>query len=167
MKNQFRMGPGGMTWLLFTALALLGLIAPARAGQSQLEAALKLFALLLFGVSIYLLPALIAENRLHRQRIPIYLLNLLLGWTFIGWVAGLVWSTTTDIEKIEPWPQAPTPSTPTLHQVEPQPKPARIFRFAEGVSFERVVIVFTIGFVGFLICAGILIFLVVTDPALK
>jgi hypothetical protein len=47
-----------------------------------------------FGVAIlvYLLPAFIAEERKHQHRIPTFLLNLLMGWTFVGWVVSLVWA---------------------------------------------------------------------------
>ena len=48
------------------------------------------FALLTF----YFLPTLIALGRGHHQRTTIFLLNLLLGWTFFGWVGALVWAET-------------------------------------------------------------------------
>jgi len=40
----------------------------------------------------YFLPTWIASYRDHPNRTSIYLLNLLLGWTFLGWVACLIWS---------------------------------------------------------------------------
>lgn len=40
----------------------------------------------------YFLPAFIAMCRGHRNALSIFALNLLLGWTFIGWVISLVWS---------------------------------------------------------------------------
>jgi len=43
----------------------------------------------------YFLPTLIAVLREHHNRLPIFLLNFFLGWTFIGWVASLVWSFTS------------------------------------------------------------------------
>ena len=46
--------------------------------------------LLLIGA--YMIPTVIAGVRNHHQTVPIALLNVLLGWTFIGWVAALVWS---------------------------------------------------------------------------
>jgi hypothetical protein len=49
---------------------------------------------LVTGVSIlvYLLPAIIAEKRKHHYRTAILWLNLLAGWTAIGWIAALVWA---------------------------------------------------------------------------
>ena len=42
--------------------------------------------------AVYFLPALIAFSRQHKNKIAIFLLNLLLGWTVLGWVGSLVWS---------------------------------------------------------------------------
>jgi len=46
------------------------------------------------GIAIYFLPALIALHRGHHQILAIFLLNLFLGWSFLGWIASLVWSAT-------------------------------------------------------------------------
>lgn len=51
--------------------------------------------LLAFLLGLYFLPALIALSRNHRQVGPIIVLDLLLGWTLIGWVGALIWSMTT------------------------------------------------------------------------
>jgi hypothetical protein len=42
--------------------------------------------------AVYFLPSLIAFSRQHKNKIAIFLLNLLLGWTVLGWVGSLVWS---------------------------------------------------------------------------
>ena len=42
----------------------------------------------------YFLPALIAFLRQHKNKLAIFLLNLLLGWTILGWLGSLVWSVT-------------------------------------------------------------------------
>lgn len=52
-----------------------------------------LFWLLLIGLA-YFLPTVVAAMRRHHQGGAIFLLNLLLGWTFLGWVIALVWSAT-------------------------------------------------------------------------
>jgi hypothetical protein len=44
------------------------------------------------GIFLYLLPAWIAWSRKHHQKGPIILVNVLLGWTIIGWLWALVWS---------------------------------------------------------------------------
>lgn len=50
---------------------------------------------------IYFFPAFAASSRRHRNRAAIFMLNLLLGWTFIGWVAALVWAYTNPRDVIE------------------------------------------------------------------
>jgi hypothetical protein len=54
---------------------------------------------LLFGAFVvtfylYFTPGIIAWLRNHHNQGAIAILNLLLGWTFLGWVAALVWSLT-------------------------------------------------------------------------
>lgn len=49
-------------------------------------------ALLAVAFFVYFLPAFIAWRRDHPSGPAIVLLNLFLGWTFLGWVAALVWS---------------------------------------------------------------------------
>jgi hypothetical protein len=41
---------------------------------------------------LYLLPTLVASRRGHPNAGPIAALNLLLGWTGVGWIAALIWS---------------------------------------------------------------------------
>lgn len=45
-------------------------------------------------VLVGFLPSIIAFARRHHNRIAILVLNVLLGWTLIGWVLALVWSLT-------------------------------------------------------------------------
>ena len=53
---------------------------------------LSYLALLLVIVALYFLPTIIASIRGKRNGCAIFVLNLLLGWTFVGWVIALVWS---------------------------------------------------------------------------
>lgn len=48
----------------------------------------------LFGA--YFLPTIIAFKRGKRNRGAILALNLLLGWTVLGWVISLVWALSVD-----------------------------------------------------------------------
>ena len=43
-------------------------------------------------LGIYFLPDWIAQSRGHPNRGSIFVLNLFLGWTFLGWVAALIWA---------------------------------------------------------------------------
>ena len=52
---------------------------------------LELFLVVLI-FAFYFLPTLIAFLRQHKNKLAIFLLNLLLGWTVLGWVVSLVWS---------------------------------------------------------------------------
>lgn len=42
----------------------------------------------------YFLPSFIAALRDHHQQWAIFMLNLLLGWSLLGWVAALIWACT-------------------------------------------------------------------------
>ena len=46
----------------------------------------------LVGLFLYFLPFLNALFQRRTNTSAIFLLNLFLGWTFIGWVVALVWS---------------------------------------------------------------------------
>ena len=48
-----------------------------------------ILAILIFG---YFLPILVALLRGHRKLGGIFLLNLLAGWSGLGWVAAFIWS---------------------------------------------------------------------------
>lgn len=49
---------------------------------------------LIGAIGLYFLPWIWAEKIGHPQSAAIGALNLLLGWTFIGWVVALVWALT-------------------------------------------------------------------------
>ena len=46
------------------------------------------------AVALYFLPGFVAERRKHPQRLAITVLNLLGGWTAVGWLVALVWACT-------------------------------------------------------------------------
>lgn len=47
-------------------------------------------------VGMYLLPTIVAIFSKHKNTVAVFFLNLLLGWTFIGWVVALVWAAKKD-----------------------------------------------------------------------
>ena len=59
--------------------------------QSGLGGILFLFFVLAL-IGLYFLPRIIALARGKRNGRAIFVLNLLLGWSFVGWVIALVWS---------------------------------------------------------------------------
>lgn len=83
---------GYVVWGSLTFLALVAFFLSV-SGQSM---AWLLFVVIF--IAIYMLPTIIAHNRHHRQRSAITALNIFVGWTFLGWVAALVWSFTADTE---------------------------------------------------------------------
>lgn len=50
---------------------------------------------------LYLIPSVIAYRRWHRNFKPIFVLNIFLGWTFLGWLVCLVWSLSSNTQSKE------------------------------------------------------------------
>lgn len=46
----------------------------------------------ILSLALYAAPSAIAIFRNHPQIGPIMIINLLLGWTFVGWVVAMAWS---------------------------------------------------------------------------
>jgi hypothetical protein len=58
--------------------------------------ALFFFPFFGFGFALYFLPSILALARNKRDTGSIFVLNLLLGWTAVGWVVALVWALKVD-----------------------------------------------------------------------
>lgn len=56
--------------------------------------------MLAIAVYLYFIPALVASKKKRQDAMAIFVLNLFLGWTFIGWVVALVWAAKTDGVKV-------------------------------------------------------------------
>ncbi len=50
--------------------------------------------LVLLGIFLYFIPAIVGAGK--KNAASIFLLNLFLGWTLIGWVVALVWASTKE-----------------------------------------------------------------------
>jgi hypothetical protein len=61
---------------------------------------LLLLLLLVIPFVIYFLPSIVAIRRRHRQQLAIAMLNLLGGWTLLGWIVAMVWACTDDVETV-------------------------------------------------------------------
>ena len=53
--------------------------------------------LLIFATLMYFLPSIIAHRK--RDFAGIFMVNLLFGWTVVGWVIALVWACVADVRQ--------------------------------------------------------------------
>ena len=81
-----------MAILLFVLLVFIGALGEVISNGSGFG--LVLAIILLVCSAIYFLPTYIANEKLHKQTNLIFLVNLFFGFTFIGWVAALIWALT-------------------------------------------------------------------------
>ena len=58
----------------------------------HLGSALVAFLFSVAGIALYFLPTVIGALRRAKGLVGIVLVNIFLGWTFVGWVIALVWS---------------------------------------------------------------------------
>jgi hypothetical protein len=49
------------------------------------------------GLVLYFLPSIVALARNKRDLLAIFLLNMFLGWSVIGWIVALVWAAKNDV----------------------------------------------------------------------
>ncbi|MET4106006.1 superinfection immunity protein [Hymenobacter sp. UYP22] len=56
---------------------------------------------------IYFLPSIIGRKK--RQAMSIFALNLLLGWTVLGWIGALIWAMSSDTPQVVVKPVVHTP----------------------------------------------------------
>lgn len=47
-------------------------------------------------IGLYFLPSITASTRKHSNKNAIFVLNILMGWTVIGWVMAMVWAFTAN-----------------------------------------------------------------------
>jgi hypothetical protein len=55
---------------------------------------MELAIFFIIALTLYFIPTMVANGRQHHNAGAIFALNVFLGWTFIGWVASLVWALT-------------------------------------------------------------------------
>ena len=59
-----------------------------------------LFPFGLIGTALYFLPIIAGVIRRKKNMLGIVLLNILAGWTLIGWIIALIWSLVPDKEQV-------------------------------------------------------------------
>lgn len=52
--------------------------------------------IILAGLTIYFIPTITAYAQEKRNKGPVFVINLFLGWTFIGWIAALIMAVSKD-----------------------------------------------------------------------
>jgi hypothetical protein len=79
---------------------------------------MQILGLLLLAIALaaYLLPTIVAALENKRKTGPIFLLNIFLGWTVVGWIGALVWAVADE--------RAPPPSLPPAPAEFPPAAPA-------------------------------------------
>jgi hypothetical protein len=87
----------------------------------MLEVTIVMFIVLL-ALFAYFLPTVIAEARGHQNSGMIFLANLLLGWTILGWIAALVWAATA-AQPRRPRRRGRNALDHCFGEVAPEPKP--------------------------------------------
>ncbi|MBB3941721.1 hypothetical protein GGR39_003402 [Novosphingobium fluoreni] len=71
-------------------------VAPPATSTTETDPTTLIKAGIAAAAILYFVPTLIAFMRRKRNARAIFALNLFLGWSFLGWVAALVWSLLTD-----------------------------------------------------------------------
>ena len=76
------------------------------------------------AIALYFFPTICAFNE-HPKTTPIFALNLLAGWTFIGWVAAFVWAlsrpTPVEFARASGIPEAPYRAPPAPEEMKECP----------------------------------------------
>lgn len=69
-------------------------LTPAQRERRDMNASAKMMAcpFAIFMIAGYFVPTVIAFWRKHPQVVAIAVLNVFLGWTFLGWLGSLVWA---------------------------------------------------------------------------
>ena len=75
--------------ILLVASIILALFMVFGSDETRLKA--LVFYGIIVGPILYFIPSLVAGGG-HRNFMAISMLNLLLGWTLLGWVGALVWA---------------------------------------------------------------------------
>lgn len=113
-----------------------------------MEAAVQL----LFMIGLYLLPSIVAEVRKAPNKGSIIVINVLLGWTIVGWVVALAMAARDVPPRPQPTPfaqppqpgqfaQPPQPTQfaqpPQPEQVAPPPQPDQVAQASQQRTYRR------------------------------
>lgn len=114
-----RCSPGDALTAAFVSRATQRWSLAPRAGLLHRDLGLNLVLNGTYGVALYFLPSIVG---FHKQNAAaIFILNLTLGWTVIGWVVSLLWALTKEDTAspivVQATIQAAPPACPGCHAV--------------------------------------------------
>lgn len=96
MDNPIRVAFYAGSFLLFViAMAIAISMFVAGASNDLMNGTLGIVAIVVataVTAGIYFLPTYLAYQREHRNLVPLAIINVGFGWTFIGWVGSLAWA---------------------------------------------------------------------------
>jgi hypothetical protein len=94
-----------------------------RGGPDGRLAMIFLLVVVLVGAALYFLPTVIAGARNTTHLAPVIVINLLLGWTFVGWVVALALAVSGSSRTLQPAYPYPPPPGPWSYPAPPPPRP--------------------------------------------
>jgi hypothetical protein len=74
---------------IMVGLSLFGGSLPSSGGGGDIVKGMFVIGVTIAG---YFFPSILAKTRGHPNVLAIFLLNLLLGWTGLGWIGALIWA---------------------------------------------------------------------------
>ncbi len=81
-------------------------------------------------IVMYIVPFCIAAARSHESAVPIFVVNILFGWTIIGWLAAFAWAAIGPAET----PESRARSSRRYAKAAPtgrSPKPRILYNFTD------------------------------------
>jgi hypothetical protein len=105
-------------------LPLVGIVVAIGLASTHVHPLLPGLVLTACGLVFYFAPWLISTGRGHPNSTGIFVLNLLLGWTFIAWVGALVWAYSGNAGRMPPATDIGDPfARPSWEDVASQDRP--------------------------------------------
>jgi len=83
-----------ITWKLIAVVVFFGILFALPLLGSGGETAFWVIAIVVGSLALYFLPSIVGAKKKNVN--AIFMLNLFLGWTLIGWVVALVWAATVE-----------------------------------------------------------------------
>jgi Superinfection immunity protein len=104
-----------------------------------------IYAVFLLALGLYLLPTVIAIFARHPVAVGIAVLNILLGWTVIGWVAAFVWACikpprVTVMQTYQPTSTPPPVPLPVKPRIEDELEALQRLRERKLITEEEFVL---------------------------